>query len=260
VLDRQVALKLMREDLVSSPRLAERFRREARAAAAITHPNIVTLYDFTVDSDNRAFLVMELLTGSTLRHRLRRQVRLPAPLVVEIVRGVCSALAIAHQRGLVHRDLKPENIFLVDDAGRELPKVLDFGLAKFLGSSEAVTRATLETGDGVMVGTTPYMSPEQLQGKPVSHQWDLWALAVMIYEMLAGAHPFGDRPSVAALQAAILAGDVTPLTAHVPQAPVAWQAVFSESLNADPSQRPGSAADFLARCESALDSGAAKVV
>jgi tRNA A-37 threonylcarbamoyl transferase component Bud32 len=258
VLDRQVALKLMREDLVSSPEMAERFRREARAAAAITHPNLVTLYDFTIDSDNRAFLVMELLTGGTLRQRLREQTRLPAAIVIGIVRGVCSALAVAHQRGLVHRDLKPENVVLVEDAGRELPKVLDFGLAKFLGSSEAATHATLATGGGVLLGTTPYMSPEQLQGKPVSHQWDLWALAVMVYEMLCGTHPFGDRRSVAALQAAILAGDVTPLNTHVPQAPVAWQAFFEESLNADALLRPPSAADFLARCERALDSGTAK--
>ncbi len=259
VLDRQVALKLMREDLVSSPEMAERFRREARAAAAITHPNLVTLYDFTIDADNRAFLVMELLTGGTLRQRLREETRLPATIVIEIVRGVCSALAIAHQRGLVHRDLKPENVVLVDDGGREQPKVLDFGLAKFLGSSEAATRATLETGRGMLLGTTPYMSPEQLQGKPVSPQWDLWALAVMVYEMLGGAHPFGDRRSVAALQAAILAGDATPLDVHVPQAPAAWQAFFAETLNADASQRPPSAADFLARCERALEGATAKL-
>lgn len=253
VLDRLVAVKAIREDLVSSTDMAERFRREARAAAAVTHPNLVTLYDFAVDSDNRAFLIMELLTGRTLRRRLRDAGRLPPAAALDIIRALCSAIAIAHQRGLVHRDLKPENVFLADDAsGREVPKILDFGVAKFLGSGEAATRATLETGEGVLLGTTAYISPEQLTGEPPSRKSDLWALAVVTYEALTGAHPFGSRVSVSALQNAILAGQTTPVVTHMPDAPPDWQPFFSASLNADASRRPRSAAEFLTQFERAL--------
>lgn len=138
--------------------------------------------------------------------------------------------------------------------------MLDFGLAKFLGSSDAETRATLETGDGVVLGTTAYMSPEQLKGQPPSPHWDLWALAIIVYEMLAGAYPFGNRTSIAALQNAILSGDVTPVTTHLPEAPAAWQAFVTASLDVDPAKRPRSAADFLTACERGLADGAANVV
>ena len=252
MLERRVALKAIREDLVSSAEMAERFRREARAAAAVTHPNLVTLHDFVIDPDNRAFLVMELLTGCTLRQRLRERGPLPPAAVLEIVRGVSAGLATAHQRGLVHRDLKPENIFLVADVGRDLPKVLDFGLAKLAAADDDPTRATFDTRDSVVVGTTAYMSPEQLTGAAVSLQWDLWALAVVMYEMLTGALPFGSQLSVAALQNAILTGRVTPLAIHIPHAPSSWQTFVSSNLHLDPTRRAQSAAEFLAACEGAL--------
>ena len=247
-LERQVALKLIREDLVSSPEAAERFRREAKAAAAITHPNLVTLHDFAVDAGNRAFLVMELLPGITLRQQLQ-QGRLSCERMLEIVRGVCSALAVAHQRGLVHRDLKPENIILAHNDGRYVPKVLDFGVAKFVGSSDATMQATVDTGAGVLIGTPQYMSPEQLKGEPVSPHWDLWALAVITYEMLAPAHPFGSAASVAALHNAILSGQFTPITVYLPEAPLRWQEFFDRTLSLKEARRPASASEFLSDCE-----------
>jgi len=248
-LERQVALKLIREDLVSSAEAAERFRREAKAAAAITHPNLVTLFDFAVDTEHRAFLVMELLSGVSLRQKLEKQGRLPADCVLEILRGVCAGVAVAHQRGLIHRDLKPENIFLADNAGGEVAKILDFGLAKFVGAGESMAQVTADTVTGVLLGTPLYASPEQLKGEAVTSRWDLWALAIITYEMVSGAHPFGNPSSVAALHHAILSGRFRPLDAHLPQAPVEWQEFFSRSLGADATRRPASAGEFLAECE-----------
>jgi tRNA A-37 threonylcarbamoyl transferase component Bud32 len=242
-LDRQVALKLIREDIVASADAAERFRREARAAAAITHPNVVTIHDFNVDAERRAFLVMELLAGATLRQHLRQTGRLPPERTVRIVRGVCSALSVAHQRGLIHRDLKPENIFLTRDG--DVPKVLDFGVAKFVAASDTATKATMmETGVDVLVGTPRYMSPEQLGGQPVAPQWDLWSLTVIAYEMLCGAYPFGDPSSIAAVHAAILSGRFTPVDRHVPDAPATWQQFFAVALASRQSRRPGSAEEL----------------
>jgi tRNA A-37 threonylcarbamoyl transferase component Bud32 len=252
-LERQVALKLIRDELVSSSEAAERFRREAKAAAAITHPNLVTLYDFAVDSGNRAFLVMELLSGMTLRQDLRQQGRVTAAAALEIVRGLCAALTVAHQRGLIHRDLKPENIFLTQDGSRRVPKILDFGLAKFVDATDVSVQATaLETGAGVLVGTPRYMSPEQLTGKPVARSWDLWALAVILYEMIGGACPFGNPEMVAALHMAILSGHCAPIQTHVREAPARWQEFFTHNLTVEAGRRPASAVDFLSECERAF--------
>jgi eukaryotic-like serine/threonine-protein kinase len=251
-LERQVALKLIREDLVSSVDAAERFRREAKAAAAVTHPNLVTLYDFSVDSSNRAFLVMELLSGTTLRQHMRQHGKLAAEAVLEIVRGVCSGLAVAHERGLIHRDLKPENVFLVQSGGRDTPKILDFGLAKFVPADVSIQATTLDTGADVLVGTPRYMSPEQLGGKPVTPSWDLWALAVIIYEALSGAGPFGRPEAIATLHAAVLSGRFDPIQTHVPAAPARWQEFFTRALSVEVARRPGSALDLRSECEQAF--------
>jgi tRNA A-37 threonylcarbamoyl transferase component Bud32 len=251
-LERQVALKLIRDDLLSSADAAERFRREARAAAAVTHPNLVTLYDFSVDSGGRAFLVMELLSGATLRQHVRQHGKLAAEAVLDIVRGVCSGLAVAHERGLIHRDLKPENVFLAQSGGRDTPKILDFGLAKFVTADVSIQATALDTGADVLMGTPRYMSPEQLSGTPVARSWDLWALAVIIYEALSGVCPFGRPEAVATLHAAVLSGRFDPIQAHVPAAPARWQAFFSRALNVEVGRRPGSALDLLSECEQAL--------
>ena len=247
-LERDVALKMIREDLVANPEAAERFRREAKAAAAITHPNLVTLYDFAVDEGNRAFLVMELLSGRTLRAELQ-QGAMPCERMLEIIAGICAGLAVAHERGLVHRDLKPENVFLAAAQGQDVPKLLDFGLAKFLGPSVSTTQDfTVDTGTGVLVGTPQYMPPEQLKGEAVLPGWDLWALAIMTYEMITGAYPFAGANSVAALHNAVLSGQFTEVRSHVPHAPPSWQEFFARSLSPDSSRRPASAREFAAEC------------
>jgi len=247
-LERRVAVKVIRDDLVGSVEAAERFRREARTAASFTHPNVVTVYDFGVAENQRAFLVMELLEGCTLREELREAKRLSPAHALEIMRGVCSAVDAAHSRQLIHRDLKPENIFLARGQTGEVPKVLDFGIAKFLPGPQQLTA---DTGTGVLMGTLLYMAPEQLRGGTPQSAWDLWALAVVAYEMLVGAHPFA-RPTSAEVQGALLTGTFTAPTAHWPGASPHWQEFFGKALALDLARRPSSASAFLTQLEQAL--------
>ena len=156
-LGRRVAVKVLREDRLYSSEAAQRFQREARAAAGFSHPNVVTVYDYGVDAGTRPFLVMELLQGVTLRDELLSQRRLNADRTVWIFRGLCSGVEAAHSRHLIHRDLKPENIFLArgGGGGDETVKVLDFGIAKYLAGREEGTEtpAIGETDAGILVGT-----------------------------------------------------------------------------------------------------------
>jgi serine/threonine-protein kinase len=247
-LERRVAVKVIRDDLVGSADAAERFRREARAAASFTHPNVVTVYDFGVAADTRAFLVMELLDGTSLREELKRQGRLMPPRTVEVLRGVCAAVEAAHRRQLVHRDLKPENIFLARGDAGETTKVLDFGIAKFLPTA---TQATADTGSALLVGTMHYMAPEQLRGQPVDAAWDLWALAVVAYEMLTGAQPFAGT-TVAECHSAVLAGRFTSVATHLPEAPARWQEFFVRAFALERDRRPSSAGVFVSQLARAL--------
>ncbi len=248
-LERRVAVKVIREDLVGSEQAAERFRLEARATASFAHPNVVTVYDFGVAAGTRAFLVMELLNGGTLREELVEKKRLTAVRALEILRGVCSAVEAAHRRKLIHRDLKPENIFLARSEAGEVPKVLDFGIAKFLPTAE---QATAATDQPVLMGTLPYMSPEQVRGEAAQPAWDVWALTVVAYEMLTGARPFSG--------AAMLSGQPTPVSAHVPEALAGWQDFFARALALDPSIRPGSANVFFSELKQALSQSVGNVI
>jgi serine/threonine-protein kinase len=248
-LERRVAVKVIRDDLVGSPEAAERFRREARAAASFAHPNVVTVHDFGVAGGTRAFLVMELLSGATLREELRGGNGLAPPRMLTILGGVCAAVETAHCRQLLHRDLKPENIFLVRDNSHEIAKVMDFGIAKFL--PRTTQQPAADTGTGMLVGTFQYMSPEQLRGDPATSGWDLWSLAVVAYEMLTGAHPLAGRNAVE-WQRAVAAGQFRPLATHLPDAPARWQEFFDRALAADPRRRPQSAEIFFSELQSTL--------
>ncbi len=247
-LERRVAVKVIREDLVGSAEAAERFRREARAAASFTHPNVVTVHDFGVAADSRAFLVMELLEGVTLRDELKQRLRLAPSRTLEILRGVCAAVEAGHRRLLIHRDLKPENIFLARDGAEEVTKVLDFGIAKFLPSA---TQATADTATGALVGTVAYLSPEQLRGQGVDVAWDLWALAVLTYEMLAGVQPFAGA-TAAECTNAILTGRFTSLAAHLPGTSPHLQEFFARAFALNSKVRPASARVFYSELERAL--------
>lgn len=246
-LGRTVAVKVLREDVVGSAAAADRFRREARAAASFSHPNVVTVFDFGVARETRAFLVMELLRGATLRDELRGAGRLGAARTIAILHDLAAAVDAAHARQLVHRDLKPENVFLVGDA-KDQVKLLDFGLAKFLASDGETVSATAV---GVIVGTVHYMGPEQLRGTVVGVSSDLWAIGVMAYEMLTGALPFAGATG-ADFQVAVLSGRFTPIHTHLPDAPERLQAFFEGALALDPSRRPSRAPLLVADLAHAL--------
>lgn len=253
-LDRRVAIKVIRDDWIGNVEAAQRFRREARAAASFSHPNVVTVHDYGVEAGSRGFLVMELLEGRSLREELASCKRLDAGRTLALLRGVCAAVESAHGRQLIHRDLKPENVFLVGTGeAKELVKVLDFGIAKFLGppANEAATGAVTETQQGVLVGTPAYMAPEQLLGSSPDVQWDLWALAVVAYEMLTGAVPF-PVASQAEWRNAILAGHHTPLERYLENPPLSWCEFFAKTLAADATKRPHSATEFIRQLEDTL--------
>ncbi len=241
-LERRVAVKLIRRELTIGGEAVARFKREAQAAAALSHPNVITIHDFGVGNDGKAYLVMELLRGLTLRQELQAHRRLEPKRAAEIVQGVCGALTAAQVRLLVHRDLKPENIFLIEVAGVEVAKVLDFGLAKSFAPSEDT--ATL-TAPGILVGTLRYMSPEQLRGSTPATSWDLWALAVMAYEMLIGSYPFA-LSEKEDWRAEILGGHMIPPSNFLPNAPENWCTFLGRALSPDISMRPSSPAQFAA--------------
>jgi tRNA A-37 threonylcarbamoyl transferase component Bud32 len=246
-LERRVAVKLIREDWTDSAEALQRFRREARASAGFAHPNVVTIYDYGVDSNTRAFLVMELLEGRSLRDELNQHRRLDAPRIVELFRSVCSAVAAAHERNLIHRDLKPENIFLARAGDKtDVLKVLDFGVAKFLPSRDdaAPTRVSSATQTGILVGTPAYMSPEQLLGEDLHVLWDLWAMTVTVYETLTGALPFSSQAG-ADSRRAVLSGTFAPLGKYLENPPAQWEAFFAQAFAANPEKRPQSAAEFF---------------
>jgi hypothetical protein len=241
-LERRVAIKLIREDWTDRAEALQRFRREARASASFAHPNVVTIYDYGIEGDTRAFLVMELLQGRTLRDELKQHQRLALSHIVDIFRGVCAAVEAAHARNLIHRDLKPENIFLTGNT----VKVLDFGVAKFLPSRDASapTRLSSATQAGILVGTPAYMSPEQLLGEDLNVLWDLWAMAVAVYETLTGALPFVSATG-ADSRRAVLTGTFTPLDKYLENPPEKVEALFTRAFASDPAKRPQLATEFL---------------
>ncbi|HUE85434.1 MAG TPA: protein kinase [Vicinamibacterales bacterium] len=251
VLERTVAVKLIRHDVEAPLNLAVRFRQEARAAAGFAHPHVVRIYDFGIDRDRRPFLVMELLEGETLRQRLAGGLILTPPEALHILRGVCSALSAAHGQGIVHRDLKPENIFLLRHASGVVPKVLDFGLAKTFDVRPSFQRSTgAGTSAGLLVGTLEYMAPEQVAGDDVNPAWDLWALGVITYEMLTGRHPF--RRNVVFADAATIADGVACRADQAPALSDAMAAFFRSALSTERALRPREPLEFLAACEQAL--------
>src|SRR5579863_993953 len=185
-LQRQVAIKLLNREVTSDSDELERFRREARAVAQLSHPHIVSVIDAGED-DGRPYIVFECVEGETLKERIRRQGRLPVPEAVAYAIEIARALGVAHARHIVHRDVKPQNV-LIDEEGSA--KVTDFGIARTL-EEEGLT------ADGRVIGTTDYVAPEQALGQPVTGQSDLYSLGIVLYEMLTGEVPFKGENQVA---------------------------------------------------------------
>ena len=243
-LDRTVALKVLPQALTADTQALQRFEREARAIAALSHPNICTIHDVGEASDRRKFIVMELLEGETLRQRLNRG-HLDGPMLVEIAIALAGALDAAHKKGIVHRDIKPSNIFLSIHG----PKLLDFGLAmpSMVDASRSTTVAAL-TEAGAIVGTVAYMSPEQLRAETLDPRTDLFSFGAVLYEMATGRPAFpGNAPAVIAN--AILEKTPRPLRQENASVPVDLERVINRTLEKDRELRYQSAFDLRSDLE-----------
>ena len=244
-LDRKVAVKWLKPSLATDAIVAERFRREAIAAASLNHPNIVAVHD-VFEQDGRQAVVMQLVEGKSLRQVLDTQKRLSPELTCHIGTCVAAALDHAHVAGFVHRDVKPGNIMMTSD-GRVL--LTDFGIAKGLQSAEADL-----TSDNIMMGTAKYLSPEQVRGKKLDGRADLYSLGLVLYECLAGRVPFlGETDADTAL--ARLQRDPTDLTRLRATLPTKLVVAIHQLLSRNPAQRPATGADLVATLRDAAKEG-----
>lgn len=232
-LRRQVAIKVLASPFDRDQAFVERFRREARAAAGLSHPNVVSVFDSGSD-DGTHFIVTELVEGETLADRLTRDGPMPPDEAVDVAVDVCHALEAAHARGLIHRDVKPGNVMLLPD-GRV--KVVDFGIARAAGSG------TL-TGTGVVLGSSAYVSPEQAAGGPVDERADLYALGCVLYEMLTGEVPFRGETPVATMYRHV--NEEPPPPSEVANVGPELEGVVMRCLEKEPSRRFASAKELEA--------------
>lgn len=251
-LGRDVAIKVLREEIAGHPERLSRFEQEARAASALNHPSIVTIYDIGEHEGTR-YIAMEYVKGKTLREILDDG-PLPAKQLLHFGSRIAEGISKAHAAGIVHRDLKPENLMVTDDG---YVKILDFGLAKLLpemsqAGSELPTLARLETREGVIVGTVPYMSPEQAAGHLVDYRSDQFSLGSILYEMATGKRPF-QRDTLAETMTAIIKEVPEPITELNPKLPAHLGVIVRRCLSKAPNERYDSTRD-LAR-ELDLESG-----
>lgn len=244
-LGRRTALKVLSHELTENPEHLQRFDREARAASALNHPNILTVYEIG-EADGAHFIVTEFIDGESLRTLIKRG-PLELPDVLDIGIQIASALAAAHEAGIVHRDIKPANIMVRKD---RLVKVLDFGIAKLLKrddpelSQEEITRVLLKTTPGVVIGTTTYMSPEQTRGQDVDERSDIWSLGVVLYQMVTGKAPFaGDTRSD--VIASILKTEPPPLVHEKEVVPHELERIISKALRKNREERYQHIKDLL---------------
>jgi len=246
-LGREVAIKVLPKELASDPDRLRRFEQEARAAAALNHPNILAVYGFSTTEEHAPYLVTELLQGQTLRERLQ-QGEIPVRKAVEFALQTARGLAAAHERGIVHRDLKPENLFLTRDG---VVKILDFGLAKLIVpevTSETSVATASFTEVGVVLGTAGYMSPEQVRGQVVDHRSDIFSQGAILYEMLSGKRAFEGKTAADTLSA-ILKEEPAQLSASGRSLPPALGRMVDRCLEKDPAERFQSARDLAFNLE-----------
>lgn len=246
---RKVALKVLAPRLIRQRQHVTRFLHEARAVLALNHPNIVTVHDIG-EADGIYYIASELIEGETLRAMLTRG-GLQLGQILEIAIQICTALAAAHDKGVVHRDMKPENVMLRADG---YVKVLDFGIAKltqeFRGSglTPSTIGAELETAEGMVIGTVAYMSPDQARGAPVDARTDVWSCGALLYEMLSGQLPFAGG-SAAEVLARVLEHEPAPLASLVRGLPAELQRIVSRALMKDPKDRYQTITQMLSELE-----------
>ena len=232
-LKRRLAVKVLSPDVITSHSVLERFRREAETIAQLSHPHIVPLH-FIGQKDDLVYLVMQAIDGGSLADKLEREKQLSIDDASRIFAEVASALAHAHKRGVTHRDIKPQNVLLDAESGRAL--VTDFGIARTAEGGSL-------TATGMVVGTPAYLSPEQVTGEPSDHRADIYALGVMMYEMLAGEPPFTGATPTAVLMKR-LGGPPTPLETKRADIPTPLAEVIMACLATDPNERMQNAADI----------------
>jgi serine/threonine protein kinase len=250
-LDRDVALKVIRDEIASEPEYRERFLREAKLAASVDHPNVVTVYDVG-DDEGRLYLVMQWIEGIDLRQLLDISGRLTPKRAAAIGAQLAGALDAVHEAaGLVHRDVKPANVLLREVAGEDHAYLTDFGIAKPPEMLEALTL----TRTGSTVGTTGYLAPEQIQGEEAGPRSDLYSLGCLVFEMLTGKTPFTGENELAVRWAH--ASDARPLVSQVlPALGHRYDALFQKSLAIDPQDRFASGREFAAALAAAQSSAA----
>jgi len=236
-LERDVAIKILPEELAADAGRLARFEREAKAVAALNHPNIITVYSVERDVRGLHFFTMELLSGTPLSRQIPKN-GLSLDRFLDLALPLADAISAAHEQGITHRDLKPANVMVTTE---NRVKVLDFGLAKLLREAsadgpEAPTRSMSLTQDGMLMGTIPYMSPEQVEGRAVDHRSDLFSLGVILYEMATGHHPFPGETH-AAVMSAILRDTPASVTEQNPELPADLGRIVSHCLQKDPERR-----------------------
>jgi serine/threonine-protein kinase len=244
LIDRTVAVKVLSQRFVEDDAAQMRFRREAKAAGRLQHPNAVAVTDFGQTADGYVYIVMELLEGRTLREILAKEAPLDTARSVALMLQAAAAVAAAHEAGIIHRDLKPANIFVVQNA--EVPsvvKVLDFGIAKLAAETLEEEDAHTLTQVGAMIGTPRYMSPEQCDGAELTPAADVYSLGVILYEMLTGLVPFsGSTPLAIAMKHT--SELPRPPREVIPSIPEGLEAIVLHALEKSPADRPADAAEF----------------
>ena len=245
----RVVVKLLHVELVDRPDLADRLRLEAEVLASLDHPNIVKMHGLGATPAGRPFLVMERLVGSTLREELDERGRFGAAEAVDIARQILGGLGAAHGAGILHRDIKPANLFVLrlPNAGRPLVKILDFGVAKVVrsgGSGHGPAPILFPTAQGLVVGTPRYLSPEQICGRPVDGRADLYAVGLVLYEILVGRGPLDDLNDLGeVMRAQVVRRPVPPSRYGIP-IPPRLELVLMKSLAKHPEDRFADAAEF----------------
>jgi len=231
VIDRKVALKILRAEFARDQEIVERFLQEAKTASSIGNPHIVDIHDFGVLDDGSTYFAMEFLDGVTIASLLHRQGPLPVPRMVNIALQTSRALAAAHAQGIVHRDMKPENVFLVGELTRPTAKIIDFGISK-----SGDTGGTNLTKTGMIMGTPSFMAPEQARGERVNHLVDVYAVGAILYTLLTGKRPF-DKPDATATLTAVLIEEPPRPRSIEPSIPDGLEAVIQKAMAKAPGER-----------------------